>query len=305
MTTLNTPDDLLLLLREDAAFRATMRRELLTVELLEVPQRISNIEQSVTALIEHANATNARLDRMDQTIAAIVEQTNAINARLDRMDQTIAAIVEQTNAINRRLDLVESDIIVMKRDINGLGESFRREVRAQSSFRGNYAQSAASASDIEIAHLFAHRHGLEDIKTKHISRNNLEAWLRENRDLVKSLDIRQRATRTFLRPDIIAAVEDLYSAEGATPMYYIVIEASYTGDMEDVDRATDHAKIVRAVTGLDAYPVVAAVMLDDEMEQATRSRLYDELEQFVDARDENGAYWHRLYSADMKPPEPR
>ncbi|MXY46125.1 MAG: hypothetical protein F4Y44_03890 [Chloroflexi bacterium] len=305
MATLNTPDDLLLLLREDAAFRATMRRELLTVELLEVPQRISGIEQSVTALIEHANATNARLDRMDQTIAAIVEQTNAINARLDRMDQTIAAIVEQTNAINRRLDLVESDITVMKRDINGLGESFRREVRAQSSFRGNYAQSAASASDIDIAHLFAHRHGLEDIKTRHISRNNLEAWLRENRDLVKSLSIRQRATRTFLRPDIIAAVEDLYSSEDASPVYYIVIEASYTGDTEDVDRVTDHAKIVRAITGLEAYPVVAAVMLDDEMEQATRSRLYDELERFVDARDENGAYWHRLYSADLKPPEPR
>ena len=125
MTTINTPDDLLLLLREDAAFRATMRRELVTVELPEVPQ-------SVTALVGHANGTNARLERMDQTIAAIVEQTNAIN---------------------RRLDIVE-------RDINGLGESFRREVRAQSSFRGNYAQSAASASDIEIDHLFAYRHGL-------------------------------------------------------------------------------------------------------------------------------------------------
>ena len=347
MTTITTPDDLLLLLREDAAFRATMRRELLTVELLEMPQ-------SVAALVEHANATNARLDRMDETIAAIIEQTNAINARLDRMDetiaainarldrmdetiaainarldrmdetiaaiieqtnainarldrmdarldrmdQTIAAIVEQTNAMNRRLDIVE-------RDINGLGESFRREVRAQSSFRGNYAQSAASASDIEIAHLFAYKHGLEDIKTRHISRNNLEAWLRENRDLVKSLNIRKRAMRTFLRPDIIASVENLYSDEDATPVYYIVIEASYTGDAEDVNRATDHAKIVRAITGLEAYPVVASAMLDDEMEQETRIRLYDELERFVDARDENGAYWHQLYSADMRPPEPR
>ena len=354
MTTITTPDDLLLLLREDAAFRATMRRELLTAELLEMPQ-------SVAALVEHANATNARLDRMDETIAAIIEQTNAINARLDRMDETIAAInarldrmdetiaainarldrmdetiaaiIEQTNAINARLDRMDQTIAainarldrmdetiaaiveqtnainrrldIVERDINGLGESFRREVRAQSSFRGNYAQSAASASDIEIAHLFAYKHGLEDIKTRHISRNNLESWLRENRDLVKSLNIRKRATRTFLRPDIIASVENLYSDEDATPVYYIVIEASYTGDAEDVNRATDHAKIVRAITGLEAYPVVASAMLDDDMEQETRSRLYDELERFVDARDENGAYWHRLYSADMRPPEPR
>ena len=78
MTTINTTEDLLQLVREDETFRAAMRRELLTTELLEVPQRLDKLEQNVAALIEHAKATNARLDRMDQTIAAIVEQTSAI-----------------------------------------------------------------------------------------------------------------------------------------------------------------------------------------------------------------------------------
>ena len=200
---------------------------------------------------------------------------------------------------------MKGDITVIKRDINGLGESFRREVKAQSSYRGNYAQSAASASDIDIAYLFARRHGLEAINTRHISRNTLAAWLRDNRDLIKSLNIRQRAMRTFLRPDIIASVEDLYSGDGAATEYYIVVEASYTGEVEDIDKATDHAKIIRAVTGLEAYPVVAGAELDYEMDEEARHRLYVDVEQFVEANDPNAAYLYRLDSADMRPLEPR
>ena len=46
MATIDNTDDLLRLVREDSDFRATMRRELLTAELLEVPQRLTALEQS-------------------------------------------------------------------------------------------------------------------------------------------------------------------------------------------------------------------------------------------------------------------
>ena len=119
MATIDNTDDLLRLVREDSDFRATMRRELLTAELLEVPQRLSTLEQGIAALLEHATATN------------------------------------------RRLDLMEEDIREMKGDINGLGEAFRREVQAQSSYRGNYAQSAATGSNQDIARPFAELRGIE------------------------------------------------------------------------------------------------------------------------------------------------
>ena len=93
--------------------------------------------------------------------------------------------------------------------------------------------------------------------------------------------------------------------DDAEPAFYIVVEASYTGEAEDIDRATDHAKIVHAVTGLDAYPIVAAVRLDDKMAPETRSRLYDDVQQFVAANDADTAFWYRLGSADLRPAEPR
>lgn len=270
MATINTSDDLVRLVRQDSEFRDTMRRELLTEELLAVPQRLDTMERGIAALLEHSAATNRRLDR-----------------------------------IEGRLDDVETDITVIKGDINGLGEAFRREVQAQSSYRGNYAQSAATGSNQDIARPFADLRGMKRIKTRQVSRASVESWLMDNVSLVEALDIRPRAWDTFLAPDDIAAVRDLQAENAADPEFYIVVEASYTGEAEDIDKATDHAKIVRAVTGLDAYPVVAAVRLDDGMEPETRSRLYDDVQEFVAANDEDAAFWYQLGSADLRPAEPR
>ena len=256
MTTINTSDDLIRVLRENPEFRATIRRELLTAELLAVPQGIS-------ALLEHARATN------------------------------------------RRLDDIEGDVKVVKSDIDGLGEAFRVEIRAQSSFRGNYAQSAASKEDLEIADLFAGLYGITSSETSQVSRSELAAWLRENADALEALDLRPRAFRTFRRPDMIMGVRDLYADGDTDPEFYIAIEASYTADSEDILRATEHAKILRAVTGLDAYPVVAAVRLDDEMVPEMEASLFSDVDRFIEANDADAALWYRLESADLRPREPR
>ena len=208
-------------------------------------------------------------------------------------------------AVKQDVKDIKGDVKVIKCDIDGLGASFRREVRAQSSYRGNYAQSAARADVLEIAALFEAKYGLELAEAHQVSRNRLRDWLRDSRELVESLNLRPRALRTFRRPDTIAEVRDLYAGDDSDPVFYITMEASYTGDAEDIRRATEHAKIVRAVTGLDTYPVVAAVELDDELDAETLSRLYYDVERFIEAGDDNAALWYPLDSADLRPSEPR
>ena len=268
MATIDTTDDLLRLVREDSDFRATMRRELLTAELLEVPQRLTALWSRASPLSWiHATATN------------------------------------------RRLDLMEEDVSVIKDDINGLGEAFRQEVQAQSSYRGAHAQTAANRDRVRISNLFAKFHAIRRTDAMPVRRSRLKvwkAWLQgENTEVVEALNLRDRAWETFLEPDIVAAVHDLMADDATEPAFYIVVEASYTGEAEDIDKAIDHAKIVHAVTGLDAYPIVAAVRLDDKMEPETRSRLYDDVQKFVAANDANAAFWYRLGSADLRPAEPR
>jgi hypothetical protein len=79
MTTINTPEDLLRLLRENEEFRATVRRELLTEELLALPQRFA----------EYAKANDARLDRMDARFDGIDVRLDRIDGRLDRVEANV------------------------------------------------------------------------------------------------------------------------------------------------------------------------------------------------------------------------
>jgi len=272
MTTMNTPDDFIQVLRENPEFRATARRELLTEELLSVPTRLTTLEQGIAALLEHAEVTNRRLDGVEGDFREM-----------------------------------KGDIKEVKMDINGLGDSYRREVRAQSSFRGAYAQQASNSADLDIAALFAHWHGLDEgrIETWHLSRRTLNTWASTHIEAIEALGLEPRVLRAFRRPDIVAEVKDMAADQDAAPSYYITVEASYTVEKKDIVRATDNAKIVREITGLAVYPVVAGVELDDQMSADTQRRLYDDPERFIEANDTDAALWYRLDSADLRPAEPR
>ena len=56
---------------------------------------------------------------------------------------------------------------------------------------------------------------------------------------------------------------------------------------------------------MDAYPVVAAVMLHDDLAPEIESRLYYDVDLFIEANDADAALFYRLDSADLRPPEPR
>ena len=308
---IDTREAVLQLVREDSEFRRTIRREVLTTELLEMPERLNtltvvtgNLVDATAALLEHAEATNARLGIIESDTTEMKRDVKVMKGNISELQGDMKDVKEDITEMKGDIKGMKGDIAEVKTNIDGLGESFRREVQAQSSFRGNYAQRAARNEDLEIASLFADRHGLKRINTMQVSRGGLRRWLRDSVEVVEALDLRPRAWRTFLKPDIIAEVRDLFAADDTAPAYYIVIEASYTGDEEDIRRVTDHAKILRAVTGLAAYPVVAAVLLDDRIGAEMLSNIYVEVERYFAADDEDAVFWHQLYSADLRPPEP-
>lgn len=61
MTTINTTEDLLRIVRENEEFREAMRRELLSDEVLELPKRLAL----------YAEATNLRLDRIASDLSVL------------------------------------------------------------------------------------------------------------------------------------------------------------------------------------------------------------------------------------------
>ncbi len=194
----------------------------------------------------------------------------------------------------------------VSKQIDGLGTKVDTELMAQSAFRGNYAQSAANDERIRIANKFAHLHGAKRTDAMGVRRDVMKAWLQgEHTDVVEGLQLRERAWETFLVPDLVASVHDLMAPNDDSPLYYIAVEASYSIDDEDVIKATDHAKIVNAVTGLPAYAVVAGVRLDDRITDGARSRIREEVDEYIEAGNPDFVYWHMLESSDLSPPQPR
>ena len=99
-------------LRENEEFRIAARRELLTDDLLKLPLEFTEFRTNVDGRFE-----------------AVQEDIRDVRRDMDG-----------------RFDSVQEDIRGIGRDVDGLGNSFRREVRAQSSFRGVYAQRETIAN---------------------------------------------------------------------------------------------------------------------------------------------------------------
>ena len=153
-------------------------------------------------------------------------------------------------------------------------------------------------NDLEIAGKFAGLHGLDKdmLDTTHISRDALRDWVRDHRDALLSLDLRQEgALRKFRRPYLVALVSEMRS-DRMEPAFYLAVESSYSAEEKDIDKATDNAKILRAVTERQAYPVVAAARLHPRMSDEARARLYEDVDRYVAAGDGDTALWYRLDS---------
>ena len=92
MTTINTTDDFIRLLRENPEFLAAARRELLTEELLELPQRFS----------QYAQTTDKRLDSVDR--------------RLGSLEQGQQRLVQKVNGLERGQCRLENNVNTLRGD---------------------------------------------------------------------------------------------------------------------------------------------------------------------------------------------
>lgn len=76
-------------------------------------------------------------------------------------------------------------------------------------------------------------------------------------------DLEDDQVKSFLASDIIAETND---APGATT--YLAVEASFTGDMHDADRARRHAAVMERLTGDPCRAVVASTRNNDRLLRA-------------------------------------
>ena len=236
MTTLNTVEDLLRVLRDNDEARAAVRRELFTEDLLALPSRFESMLETQNTMLETQNA-----------------------------------ILDTQNDILRRLDNIEAH--------NGrLSQDF-------GVFRGNHAESAAIKNATDIAILFneARGVGLDETSVRVLSGDELRALARKyGTDRLAAIPLADR--RSYYGADLVV--------EAAVPdgsVFYIAVQASYTCNGRDTSRAISNAGLLAEFTGNRAWPVIAGVRIDRDIQP------------LVAAAD---VFWYRLEAEDLGPSEP-
>ena len=251
--------EFLRLLEQDADFRTEVRRQLLTAELIELPERfaafVTRVDGFIARTEEFMVSTKEFMVRTEEfmvrTEEFMVEQ-KAINARVterfDGVDQRFDGVDQRLDRMDTRMQAITDDLGVLK----------------------GHAAGRAARDHVETI--------LDRLGLAYVT-------ILDRRDLVDLLrrfpDIPTGERQSFYRADLVLeAVAD----DGTTR--YVAVEASYTADRRDSDRARRNAGFLTRCTGRPAHAVVASLRNDRDVQA------------LVDA---GTVHWHRLTEKDLDP----
>ena len=229
----DTIEDLIALLDRHPQWLEALRSRILTRELLELPARVSELAERVSALTE-------RLSELAERVSELTERLSALGERLSELAEQQVALREEVHsfiaATDRRFDRLETKTDRMMDDLSVL--------------KGAHARNAA----VEEASTIARDLGLR--RTKTLTHDDLwELTDRADTTAIDSADL-----RSFRRADLIMEATD-----EAGESCYVAVEISYTANGRDTTRALRNADFLTRFTGRNAYAVVSGLRRDDRI----------------------------------------
>lgn len=300
MTTIDTSEDIIRALQDDPHLLSQVRRAIMTDEILALPGQFADMRETQISMLETQNKILAELadmretqSSMLETQSSMLETQNRIFAELADTRETQRAMLETQSSMLETQNRILAEQEEIRRDIRALHGMYRRQHDDFSNFRGAYAENAARKNDRMIARRIARARGHRVRLTERVSYEELNALLIVAENLDTS-GIDESSWDTFPNADVALRVTERNRAE---TQFYIVGEASYTGEMYDLKRATDHAKLLQRTTGIEAYAIVAGVRLNEDIQNA----VWFDAEDFVKAQNEDAALWYKLPKAAMDP----
>lgn len=203
---------------------------------------------------------------------------------------------------SRNIEALTLSVAELTQDVTRMSISHRAEHDSFHRFRGSYAIDAARNNKRNIVGLFADARGVNRFRLKTLTEEECDDLYDDNFDAIALLHTEGNVSRTFPEGDIIAEASHRRSRD---TIFYIAVEASYTVNADDVSRATDHAKILRKVSGYEAFAVVAGVEVNPRIGELYRQRIISDLTEYLESDRDDVAYWFRLTDHSLEPAAPR
>ena len=256
---INTTDDLIRLLTENAEFYQAVRRLILTDELIQLPERFAAFANRVDGFITEQRGINEEQRGFNEEQRVFNEEQRAFNEEQRGFNRQFQDFITEQRGINeeqRGFNEEQRGFNEEQRVFNEEQRAFNEEQRGFNrriqddigALKGNAARTVINAHLYEIA---AHL-GL-----------TLQSTLlrRELGELIgpqgRHADISSGDRASFIRADLVAIAAD---TDGDA--CNIALEASYTGDIRDTRRARRNAELLERLTGRRTHAMIASVRND-------------------------------------------
>ncbi len=231
-------------LRSDEAFRNDVRKEVLTEQLLEVPQHISGIELRLTEIDARIAKIELRLTEMDARIAKIELRLTEMDARITEMD---ARITEMDARLTARIDELTVRMDELAKQIADLVKQMAYHAARTDKVIGEFKEMRFRL-DVDD-YLYELVDNAKVMKRRDIDRLLAKA----------SPDLRNRAREVLFRSDAVVSGK----LPGKSNQVTAVVEISSIVGSSDIERARNGASLLEEL-GVRSFAVVAGEEVTEE-----------------------------------------
>ena len=275
MTTVNSIQDLIRLLRDQPQWADELRGILLSDELRDLPAAVRDLAQAVR---DSAASTGQRLAGVESAVGELTERTQTLETKVDGLQTQVADLDSKVDGLDTKVDALDGKFDGLQTEVTGLGVKVDGLNSKVDGLAATTATLTGQMNDLRGAEyerrsedravhrtltqmgfvqpriIKGPRSGMQPLLASVLARARVGA-AREQRPLPELTE-----QDNFLNADIIIAdMGDPETRERRSPpVAYALFEASITADGSDVQRAAVRAGALALTTGVTVTPAVIA-----------------------------------------------
>lgn len=240
MTTINSIQDLIQLLRDQPQWADELRGILLSDELRDLPAAVRDLAQAVR---DSAASTDQRIASIESAVGELTERTQTLETKVDGLQTEVTGLGVKVDG----LATTTAALTGQMNDLRGAEYERRSEDRA-------VHRTLTQMGFVQPRIIKGPRSGMQPVLSSALARARANA-ARGQRPLPELTE-----QDNFLNADIIVAdMGDPDTRERRSPpVAYALFEASITADGSDVQRAAARAGALALTMGVTVTPAVIA-----------------------------------------------
>ena len=271
MATISTIHDISRALRENPEWREEIRSQLLTAELLALPDSHAALTTEVRALTARMDDLTVRVDALTARVDALTVEVRALTARMDDLTVRVDALTARVDALTEEVRAltakVDAFVEATNRRLDSLEEGQRRLEKRMD--RMQYRLDRLWGSDLEAQ---LHNKLPTPVRREFDVRHPRPVWaariagIRGSSRFEDDVDAASDAGKITENEETRLRVTDLImrarrNSDGAT--IWFAVEASGVINIDDIDRARQSADAITKVYEQDAVPIVYGYRISD------------------------------------------